>query len=69
MNHFSKQIVNTLYGNLLRRAWVELNYIYFHIIQEIEKMSFELYKAEPIWFLNKEEDVWKQMKDVNLCKL
>lgn len=69
LGDFSKQIVNTLYGNPLRRAWVELNYIYFYIIQKIEKMSFELYKAEAIWFLSKEEDIWKQMKDVNLCNL
>ena len=40
LGDYSKQIVNTLYGNPLRRAWIELNYIYFYIIREIEKMSF-----------------------------
>ncbi len=41
LGDYSKQIVNTLYGNPLRRAWIELNYIYCYIIREIEKMSFK----------------------------
>ena len=69
MGDYSKQIVNTLYGNPLRRAWVELNYIYFYIIKRIEKNSFELFKAEAVYFLSKDEDIWKQIKHVNMCKL
>lgn len=66
---YSKQIVNTLYGNPLRRAWIELNYIYFYIIREIEKMSFKLFVTEAEWFLSKEEDIRQQMSGVNLCSL
>lgn len=66
---YSKQIINTLYGNPLRRAWIELNYIYFYIIEKIEKMSFELFKTEAAWFLSKEDDIWQQMRGVNLCNL
>lgn len=62
-------IVNTLYGNPLRRAWIELNYIYFYIIREIEKMSFKLFVTEAEWFLSKEEDIRQQMSGVNLCSL
>lgn len=63
------RIVNTLYGNPLRRAWIELNYIYFYIIREIEKMSFKLFVTETEWFLSKEEDIRQQMSGVNLCNL
>ena len=69
LEHYSKQIVNTLYGNPLRRAWIELNYIYFYIIDKIEKASFELFMKEATWFLSKEDDIWQQMKGVNLCNL
>lgn len=48
------------------RAWIELNYIYFYII---EKISFELFKTEAIWFLSREEDIRQQMNGVNLCNL
>ena len=65
----SKQIVNTLYGNPLRRAWIELNYIYFYIIREIEKMSFKLFVTDAEWFLSNEEDIRQQMSGVNLCSL
>lgn len=58
-----------LYGNPLRRAWIELNYIYFYIIREIEKMSFKLFVTEAEWFLSKEEDIRQQMSGVNLCSL
>lgn len=66
---YSKQIVNTLYGNPLRRAWIELNYIYFYIIRGIEKMSFKLFVTEAEWFFSKEEDIRQQMSGVNLCSL
>lgn len=69
LEDYSKQIVNTLYGNPLRRAWIELNYIYFYIIQGIEKMSFKLFVTEAEWFLSKEEDIRQQMRGVNLCNL
>ena len=69
LGDYSKQIVNTLYGNPLRRAWIELNYIYFYIIREIEKMSFKLFVTEEEWFLSKEEDIRQQMSGVNLCSL
>lgn len=69
LGDYSKQILNTLYGNPLRRAWIELNYIYFYIIREIEKMSFKLFVTEAEWFLSKEEDIRQQMSGVNLCSL
>ncbi len=69
LGDYSKQIVNTLYGNPLRRAWIELNYIYFYIIREIEKMSFKLFVTEAESFLSKEEDIRQQMSGVNLCSL
>ena len=69
LGDYSKQIVNTLYGNPLRRAWIELNYIYFYIIREIEKMSFKLFVTEAEWFFSKEEDIRQQMSGVNLCSL
>ena len=69
LEDYSKQIVNTLYGNPLRRAWIELNYIYFYIIQKIEKKSFKLFMTEAKWFLSKEEDTRKQTSRVNLCNL
>ena len=69
LGDYSKQIENTLYGNPLRRAWIELNYIYFYIIREIEKMGFKLFVTEAEWFLSKEEDIRQQMSGVNLCSL
>lgn len=48
---------------------LELNYIYFYIIREIEKMSFKLFVTEAEWFLSKEEDIRQQMSGVNLCSL
>ena len=69
LGEFSREIINTLYGNPLRRAWIELNYVYFYIIQSIEKMSFELFKAEASWFLSKEENMWQQLRNVNLLSL
>lgn len=65
----SKQIINTLYGNPFRRAWIELHYIYFYIISKIEKKSFELFITEAEWFLSKEKDVMRQVKHANLCHL
>lgn len=67
MGIYSKQIINTLYGNPLRRAWIELHYTYFYIIKDIEMMSFELFRREAGWFLTKEENM-VQLK-VNLCNL
>ena len=69
LEDYSKQIINTLYGNPLRRAWVELHYIYFYIVAEIEKGSFELFKAEALWFLGKDKDIIRQTRSVNLCNL
>lgn len=69
LGDYTKEIINTLYGNPIRRAWVELNYIYFYIVKEIEKMSFELFKQEASWFLSKEYDMYSQLKHVNLCAL
>lgn len=65
----SKQIINTLYGNPLRRAWIELNYIYFYIAKEIEENTFQLFMTEANRFLSKEVDWRKQLKNVNLCNL
>lgn len=69
LKDFSKQIINTLYGNPHRRAWVELNYINFYIVAEIENRSFELFKAEALWFLGKDKDIIRQTSSVNLCNL
>lgn len=69
LEDYSKQIINTLYGNPLRRAWVELHYIYFYIVAEIEKRSFELFKVEALWFLGKDKDIIQQTRSVNLCNL
>lgn len=69
LGDYSEQIVNLLYGNPIRKAWIELNYIYFYIIKEIEKPTFELFKIESLWFLSKDEDIIKQTSNVNLCDL
>ena len=69
LGDYSRQIVNTLYGNPLRRAWIELNYIYFYIVREIEAMSFKLFVTEAEWFFSKDEDMERQMKNVKLCDL
>ena len=66
LGDYSRQIVNTLYGNPLRRAWIELNYIYFYIVREIEAMSFKLFVTEAEWFFSKDEDMERQMKNVKL---
>lgn len=66
---YSKQCVNTIFGNPLRRAWVELNYIYFYIIKDIEAMSFELFKAEATNFFGSEENMWYKIRNVNLLDL
>lgn len=67
-NH-SKKIINTLYGNPVRKAWIELNYLYFYIVQEIEEKSFELFLHEANWFLSKEEDLDLQTSKVNMINL
>lgn len=69
LGDFSKQIVNLLFGNPIRKAWIELNYIYCRIIRMIEKKSFELFKVEASWFLSKEENIIDQLKGINLCNL
>ena len=65
----SKQILNTIYGNPVRKAWVELNYIYFYIVQAIEPKNFELFFEEIRWFLSVEDDIYKQIKHVNLLNV
>lgn len=69
LGEHSKQIINTLYGNPVRKAWIELNYLYFYIIQKVEKRSFELFVNEAQWFLSKEQDLHQQIKNVNLLNL
>ena len=69
LGEYSREIVNTLYGNPLRRAWVELNYIYFYIIKKVERASFELFRGEAEWFLSKDADITEQIKEVDLCNL
>lgn len=66
---YSKQILNTIYGNPVRKAWVELNYIYFYIVQAIEPKNFELFFEEARWFLGVEGDIYKQIKHVNLLNV
>lgn len=48
---------------------MELNYIYFYIVQDIEKMSFKLFFYEADWFLSKEADIYEQLKHVNILNL
>lgn len=69
LGEHSKQIINTLYGNPIRKAWIELNYLYFYIIQKVEENSFELFVNEAQWFLSKEENLHQQIKNVNLLNL
>jgi hypothetical protein len=69
LGDYTKQIINTLYGNPFRRAWIELNYIYYYIIEKIEKISFKLFQTEATWFLSKDEDILQQTRNVNLCNL
>lgn len=69
LGEYSREILNTIYGNPVRKAWLELNYIYFYIVQDIEKMSFELFYNEAGWFLSKETDIYKQLKNMNIFNL
>lgn len=69
LGDYSKQIINTIYGNPFRRAWMELHYLYFYIIQEVELKTFELFLMEAEWFLGKETNLWEQMKQVDLSVL
>ena len=69
LGEYSSEILNTIYGNPVRRAWMELNYIYFYIVQDIEKMSFKLFFYEADWFLSKEADIYEQLKHVNILNL
>ena len=57
------QIVNTIYGNPIRRAWAELNYIYFFIIEQIEPRNFKIFIKEVKRFF------YKDKKDINLLDL
>lgn len=65
----SKQIVNTIYGNPLRRAWVEMNYIYFYIVRHIENATFKIFTLDASWFLSKDSNTQLQLKNVNICNL
>lgn len=67
-NH-TKEIINTLYGNPVRKAWIELNYLYFYIVKEVEEKSFELFLHEANWFLSREEDLQQQTSNVNMLNL
>lgn len=69
LGEHSKQIINTLYGNPVRKAWIELNYLYFYIIQKVEERSFELFVNEAQRFFSKEQDLHQQIKNVNLLNL
>lgn len=69
LGEYSKQIINTLYGNPLRRAWIEMNYIYFYIVRDIEKTTFDIFKLEAEWFLSKDDNMQLQLKNVNICNL
>lgn len=55
-NEYSKHILNTLYGNPVRRAWIELNYLYFYIVKEIEEESFNIFYHEARMFLEPGND-------------
>ena len=69
LGEYSKQIINTLYGNPLRRAWIEMNYIYFYIIRDIEQTTFDIFKLEAEWFLSKDDNMQLQLKNINICNL
>lgn len=64
-----KQILNTLYNNPCRKAWIELNYIYLSIINHINPAAFDIFQQEAEVFLKYDIDVQKQIKDVDLTNL
>lgn len=47
----SKQIIQTVFGNLYRRAWMELNYIYVTFVPMINQLQTTQYLREANWFL------------------
>ena len=65
----SKEIINTLYVNPIRKAWIELNYLYFYIIKEVEKNSFDLFVDEAEFFFSREDNLRQQISSVNLLCL
>lgn len=69
LGYYSKQIINTLYGNPLRRAWSELNYIYFYIVKNIERKCFEVFENTAMWFLSKDIEWGNQIKKVKIFNL
>lgn len=69
MGDCAKEIINTIYGNPFRRAWMELNFIYCEIVRKVNLRTFKLFQAQALWFLSKDYDWEKQLKNVNLLSL
>lgn len=61
-----KHIIHTIYGNPYRKAWMELNYIYFSIISNIDEINFRLFHEEAQYFLSYDFDIYQQIKNVNI---
>lgn len=63
-------LIGTVYGNPLRRAWMELNFLFCTIVAYISPKSYEQYVNEVSYFLEYDaEDSYESLKRVNTTNL
>ncbi|MGF3076213.1 Abi family protein [Facklamia sp. P12955] len=65
-------IIQTIYGNKFRKAWVVLNYLYMKLISQLDSQAFKIFYAQAnnflLYPLNMQE-LYEEMKDVNILNL
>jgi hypothetical protein len=45
------QMIQTVYGNKFRKAWVVLNYLYFNLVKKLDKEAFKVFEFQALHFL------------------
>ena len=65
-------VIQTIYGNSYRKAWVTLNYLYSQLISVLDEDIFNKFRHEAEYFLNYPtsiEEHYKELGNVNILQL
>lgn len=62
------QMIQTVYGNKFRKAWVVLNYLYFNLVKKLDKEAFKVFEFQALHFLQMDTTNLRN-KTINLLNL
>ena len=51
LSEYADNIISTVFCNPVRRAWAELNYLYCHLMKDIDRMAYDRFMREASHFL------------------